>query len=549
MGTTPPAPEPNRQEPPSVSGSPLGRAALVAIGLVALAVTLTGCGGPKMDKAAADSTAPKGQSVTVAPAVSGTISKTVDVTGKLIALQDVTVGSRMAGKVASVNVREGDRVQAGQIVAAMDVEDYRPQKDSMQANLEAALTRQAQAEGLAEQAANQVKQAETNLELTDRGTQAGLEVARAALASAQQSLSAVRQGARAQEREQAEQQVRAARANLTKAVADLKRMEALASDQAVSASQVDQARAAHDGAEAAYRAASEALSLVKEGARKEDVRRAELAVDQAKEGLKKAEADRDMVALRRTDVANAEVGLRSARSGVEAAIMAVRQSRAAVALATNNLSGAYVRSPISGFVAARLAEPGQQVGSGAPIIRIVAPGSVYLEASLSETLYADISVGLPVDVTVDAVPGLKLKGRVTRIMPVASSAARSFTLRVDFPSDPRLRPEMFARGAVVVGEHRSATLVNKDAVMFGAGDDGGTVLVVGPDSRAVLRKVSIGYSDPRNVEVLSGLKPGDPVIVAGQTALQDGDPVTVTNPEAIGLPGGGGTPALRSGPR
>jgi RND family efflux transporter MFP subunit len=524
--STPTARQPHR--PREAGGVPAALAIAVAV------AALAGCGAPKAAPKAPDAGAPAGQAVTVASATTGSISESLDVTGRLVALQDVTVGARMAGKVESVNVREGDRIQMGQIVAVMDLADFRAQTDSAKAHLESSLTQQKQVEGLAEQAANQLRQAETNLDLTDRGTQAGLEVARAALASAQQSLAVVRQGARTQERQQAEQQVRAARANLTKAASDLKRMEELAADQAVSASQLDQARAAHEASEAAYRTASEALSLIQEGARKEDVRRAELAVDQAKEGLKKAEADREMVAVRKADVANARVALRSAQSGVEAAVMSVRQARAAVALAANNLGGAHVRSPIAGYVAARLAEPGQQVGSGAPMLRIVAPGSVYFEASLSETQYAEVRLGQAVTITVDAVPGLKLQGRVTRILPVASAAARSFTVRVDFGGDPRLRPEMFARGVIVLGTRPQATLVDKDAVLFGAEDDGGVLFVVGASSKAEQRKVKIGYTDTLRVEVLSGVSPGDRVIVAGQNALQDGDAVSVTDAAASG---------------
>ncbi|NLI01268.1 MAG: efflux RND transporter periplasmic adaptor subunit [Chthonomonadales bacterium] len=506
------------------------RLALAAV--MALAVSVSGCGRrPQMAEPA--SAEPAGVPVTVEPARSGTIVQSVEVTGSLVALQDVTVGARLAGKVGAVHLRAGDPVQSGQIVAMMDVSDYRAQLASAQASLESALTRQGQADALAEQATNQVKQAETNLTLTDRSTRAGLEVAKAALASAEQALAVIRQGARAQEREQAEQQVRAARANLNKAAADLKRMESLANEQAISASQLDQVRTAYEAAEASYRSAQETLSLVKEGARREDIRRAELAVDQAREGLKKAEADREMVELRKADVANARAGLRSAKAGVEAAVQAVRQARAAVTLANNNMQGAYVRSPISGYVAARMAEPGQQVGAGAPILRIVSPESVYFQATLSETQYQEVRPGQRVNVTIDALPDLKLTGRVTRILPVASAAARSFTLRVDFDRhDPRLRPEMFARGSVVTGVHSDAVLINKDAVVFDASNGSASVFVVGDASKATRRKVRLGYINSHTAEVLSGLKAGESVVIVGQSGLQDGDVVAVKQASA-----------------
>jgi multidrug efflux pump subunit AcrA (membrane-fusion protein) len=93
---------------------------------------------------------------------------------------------------------------------------------------------------------------------------------------------------------------------------------------------------------------------------------------------------------------------------------------------------------------------------------------------------------------------------------------------------------MFARGVIVLGTRPQATLVDKDAVLFGAEDDGGVLFVVGASSKAEQRKVKIGYTDTLRVEVLSGVSPGDRVIVAGQNALQDGDAVSVTDAAASG---------------
>jgi len=460
----------------------------------------------------------------------------VEVTGSLVPLKDVMVGARLAGKVHSVHVREGDPVAVGQIVAVMDTADFQSQVDAAKANVTAGQTRQRQAEALAEQARNQLAQAEMNLDLTDKSTAAALSAAKAALGVAEASLAVVRNGARPQEREQAEQQVRAAKANVEKLKADLARMQELLNDQAISPSQFDQTRAAHEAAEASYRSALEARSLIREGARAEDVRRAELALQQAQDGLSKAQADRALVEVRRTDVANARVAAASARAGVEAAVQATRQARASLALAENALTNAYVRSPVSGYVATRIAEPGQQVGGGAALVRIVAPGSVYFQASVPESQYADVGVGQPVDVTVDALSGESFRGRVSRVFPVASAATRSFTLRVDFQGDGRLRPQMFARGRIVVGTHSRATVVPKDAVIFRRGDgatthaDAGSeavVFVIGPGDKAAERRVTVGYSDPTYVEILSGVRPGERVVTAGNNALQDGDPVSV----------------------
>lgn len=502
------------------------RPQFLLIAVLAPALIVSGCSRPKARGPETPQVA-AGTAVSVVPAQVRDITKTLSVTGSLVPLNDVVVAPRAGGTLMAVHVREGDSVQAGQVVAVMDLTDYRAQLDSARAALEAAQTREKQARLVAEQARNQLGQAELNLEVTETSTAAGLAVARASLASAEQALAVIRQGARPQEREQAEQQVRAAKANLDKLASDLKRMRELHRDQAISTSQLEQVQAAYDAAEAQYKSALESLSLIREGARKEDIRRAELAVEQAQEGLRKAEADRRLVDVRKRDVATARAAVQSAEEGVAAAAQATRQAKAAVQMAQHALDTAIIRSPLTGYVAARLAEPGQQLGGGTPVLRIVAPGSVYFQASVSESEYADVAVGQQVEVTVDALPGETFAGKVTKIFPMASPAARSFPVRIDFRRDDRLRPQMFARGKIIVGTHKNAVVVPKDAVLFGETDGDARVFVVSADNKAQERAVRLGFVNADVVEIVAGVRQGEKVVTAGQNTLRDGDRVVV----------------------
>src|SRR5579871_3533199 len=118
--------------------------------LVALALT-AGCRG-KTDNtvnvqtaktSATPSDTGSAAAVSVQPARTGDITQTVDVTGSLVALQDVVVGAKQAGKIASVYLREGDPVRAGQVVAAMDTIDLSAQLQQQQANLQSAIAKEA----------------------------------------------------------------------------------------------------------------------------------------------------------------------------------------------------------------------------------------------------------------------------------------------------------------------------------------------------------------------------------------------------------------------
>lgn len=505
--------------------SAFGSRRWLALGLAASALgLLSGCRGGS--KAPAPSATPASAQnaatlVTVAPAHIGSISDVAQVTGALNSLNDVVVGVKLAGKIVAVYAREADIVRAGQIVAQQDPADLQAQLDQARANLESARTKLAQARAA-------YQSAETNVTLTDAQTRSAVRQAQAGLDVARQQSLVVQRGARTQERQQAVDTLNSAkadrdsaRANRDKARADLKRYQDLYRQQAVAAQQLDQAQAAANSAEAALSAAEarvgnaqQAVSLIQEGSRPEDIRRSQASVEQANQGLITAQANRDQLALRRAD-------LETARAGIAAAQAGVAQSQAAVRLAEQGLNDAAIRSPITGVVAERKVEPGMQLGAGKDVMRIVDLKSVYFDAQLSESQYAGVSSGQVVDVTIDALPGRTFQGTVSKIFPVASSTARSFTVRIKLNNEGNaLRPQMFARGQIVLATHRNAVLVPREAVLDSVGSQGRVFLAV--NNKAVERKVKLGYQTIKDQEITSGVKAGDLVVVVGQSQLQNG---------------------------
>ncbi|HZP82489.1 MAG TPA: efflux RND transporter periplasmic adaptor subunit [Chthonomonadaceae bacterium] len=506
------------------------RPLLPALALSALAVgglALAGCrrGG---ETAATQATPAAAQTqatqVSVTPARRATISDTAEVTGALSALQDVTVGVKAAGKVVAVYAREGDLVRAGQVVAQQDTADFQAQLEQQRATLNQQRANLATAQSKLEQAKVAYQNAQTTLKWTDDQTKSAVRQAQAALVSAQEQAAVVKQGARPQERQQAEENVAAAKANRDKARSDLKRYQDLYRQQAVSAQQLDQAQSVADSAEAQYNSAVQALSLIQEGSRPEDIRRAQAAVEQARQALVAAQSNRDQVNLRRADVETARVGILSAQAAVQQAQASVRQAEASVRLAAQQLADTAVRSPITGVVAERKAEPGMQLGAGKDVMRIVALDSIYFDAQLSETQYAEVRMGMPVAVTVDALPGRTFQGSVTKIYPVASTQSRSFRVRIGLKNEGNvLRPQMFARGQIVLATHPNAVIVPRDAVLDNNGKTGRLFVV--ENSTAKERKVTLGFSNLRVLEITSGLKEGEEVVTVGQAQIQDGDRV------------------------
>lgn len=474
-------------------------------------LALTGCSHSKTPGTASGTAAPAADKtpvlVQVTQAHVGPIEKTTYVTGVLTALNNVTVGAKSPGKLVAVYFREGDSVHAGQVVAQLDTADLQAQLDQQHANLNAAIAR-------LDQAREQYHSALTSLQLTRQQTQHAIAQAQAALNQAKEQAKIVEEGARSQDREQARQKMLAAKAAYNQARSDLQRYENLYRQNAISAQQLDQAQTAADQAQANYISAQQAYDEIMAGNRPEEIKSAQYNVQQAEQALQTAIVNKEQVKLRQEDVKNALAAIQTAKAEVS-------QAQAAVRYAQQQLEDTTIVSPISGVVAARLAEPGEQVAAGKSILQIVSLDNIYYDAQLPEGQFERVRVGQPVQVTVDALLGKTFWGRIAKIFPVASSQARSFTVRIALPNASHLlRPQMFARGTIVLDVHPRAILVPYLSVINSNGEVG-TVFVV-QNNVAHQRKVRLGFITPTQIEILDGISAGEKVVSQGQLQLQDG---------------------------
>ena len=440
-----------------------------------------------------------GISVRVGYAHRGSMASTIEVSGDIKALKTAQLSAKTQGRVTAVPYREGDSVGAGTVVVRQDTSDL------------AAQVRQAQAGLLAAKA--RLSQATTSEGVTDTQTEASIAQAQAALDTANANLRMIKSGARSQERAQAENAVASAEANFKNAKINLDRMRGLYSQGALSKQQMDLVQMQYDIASSQYDSAKQQLSLVKEGARPEEIEAVQKSVAQAEEGLRIAKSNRSQKALRQEDVKAAKAG--------------VAQADAALAYANQQLANAYVRSPIAGTVSKRLTEPGQMANSGSPLIEVVALNTLYFEAQVSEMDVDRVKVGQPVEVTVDALPGRKFQGSVQKILPTADEKSRQFTIRIAVANRAGdLRPGMFARGSVEVARHRNTVIIPKDALMT---NDGGLLVYLVVGSAAKLQPVTTGFENREHVEVISGVSDGDELVTVGQDKLSDGVKVHVAD--------------------
>jgi RND family efflux transporter MFP subunit len=441
----------------------------------------------------------EGINVRTSFARTGDMASVIEVSGDIKALKSTVLSAKIGGRIVSVPYREGDYVCAGTVVVQQDTSDLNDQ------------VRQAEAALLAAKA--RLSQAITTASLSDTQTEAQISQAKAALEAARANYELIRKGARSQEIATAENAVASAKANYENAKTNLERMRALFAEGALSKQQLDLAQMQYDVAHAQYESAKQQLSLIKAGAREEQIEAAEKQVKQAEEALRIAKANRAQKALRHEDI--------------KAAKAAVAQAEAALAFARQQVINASITTPISGTISKRMAEPGQMATPGVPLIEVVALNTVYFEAEVSEIEIAKVKVGQPVTVTVDALPGKKFHGKVFKILPTADTQSRHFAVRIAIPnSKGEIKPGMFARGSIEIARHKNTVIIPKDALIVNG--EGRAVYVV-VNSTAKFKPITTGFESREEIEVLSGIKPNDEIVIVGQDKLSDGVKVNVVN--------------------
>lgn len=503
--------------------------------------------------------------VEVAPVTVGRMDRTLAITGDIKVDEEVEIASKISGRVRFVAAKAGDRVTRGQVLAALEETDLRAQVQIAQATLRSARARLAQlraGEGMRfsqtntrieqaraslEAAKVRVSQLEIQAQITETQTSAQVQEAEAALAASSQRLSMMREGMRKQEKAQSQLAVTQAKANYDNAKGYSDRRRQLFQSGAVSKEMVEEAERQLKVAEAQYQSAQEQANLVQEGFRSQEVRMAEEEVRRSEETVRQAKANVSSNKIRKEDIASAKIQVKQAevdvknalagnadirvtREEIHAAEASVQQAEGAVALAREQLGNARIVSPVNAVVVSRTVNVGEIATPGMPMMRIVAVDTAYFEGNVPEIDVSELTPGFPVDVTIDSSPGKVFRGTLRKIIPLASTANRSFRVRISVPlgssrgGGELVKPGSFARGQVILSSNPKARIVPKIALLKRDGKD---VLYVVRQGLAQERTVTTGVIAGEKVEAKSGVEAGDQVVTSGADALQDGSKVKV----------------------
>jgi RND family efflux transporter MFP subunit len=231
--------------------------------------------------------------------------------------------------------------------------------------------------------------------------------------------------------------------------------------------------------------------------------------------------------------------LDSAKARADRAVAGVANAKAVIAVAEANARNAQVavdytliRAPFDGVIVSKNANVGDMVtpfssavDSKGAVVSMADMSTLEVEADVSESSLAKIKVGQPCEITLDALPDTRFRGRISRMVPTVDRAKATVMTKVRFDAiDPRILPEMSAKVSflsqeVTAEQQKALVAVHPDALAVG---ESGAVLFVIRDGRV------------NEVRVVRGDKVGDLVAITGD--VRTGEKV-VLKPSADLKPG------------
>ncbi len=204
--------------------------------------------------------------------------------------------------------------------------------------------------------------------------------------------------------------------------------------------------------------------------------------------------------------------LASARAQMEAA-------KAHYEGAMAQLSYSEVRSPIQGVVADRPLYLGEMASSGSALFTIVDISKVIARATVPVNEAASMAVGQ--SATISGAGGM-IEGKVIVVSPAVNPSTTTVEVWVEAQNPgERFKPGETAQVSINTGEVKNAVVVPVSALLSSS-EGGEEVMVAGADDRAHERKVETGIRQGDQVQIVSGLKAGEQVIVNGALGLEDG---------------------------
>ncbi|MBP1308021.1 RND family efflux transporter MFP subunit [Paenibacillus sp. 1182] len=443
------------------------KSALIATTLL-LSVALAGCGGGEAP--AAPTTAQQAIPVQVAKVAKGSINDSTGIIGSFAPKETAQVSPKISGKIQSINLTVGQKVNKGDTLFTIDQKDLQDSIKQSQESYQVALANLKQAES---GAAQSVQQAESSVD-------------QAKSALVQQDNTII----------QAQTSLVDAQSSVRDAQNTLNRNQQLFSAGALSQSELEQSQIAH--------------------------RRALTAVENAQITLHNAQTSKQSA---QTTYSNAQKSLRLAqqKTGIDVARASVNQAKSSLDTARSQLVDTVVKAPISGTISVVTGTQGQMVSAQSAVATIANTNPIIAKVNVSESELLKMQVGSSVTVGVDSL-NKRIEAKVSAVNPVMDNDLKAYPVEVSVPNGSGELKSGMVVTVYMKSEAPKNILVSQDAITEQAGKKYAYV-VEGTVAKRV--EVQTGQESAKQVEVTKGLAEGQNVVVKGVSLLTDGAKINV----------------------
>jgi membrane fusion protein (multidrug efflux system) len=237
----------------------------------------------------------------------------------------------------------------------------------------------------------------------------------------------------------------------------------------------------------------------------------------------RAEAERDLARQQLERVRRLRADNAASPADLERVEAAARSAEAALAVLQLQIERTTVRAPFAGSVGQRFVSMGDYVTPATPLLTLQTTDPQRAVIEVPERYAADLRRGQEVEFTVAAYPDRTFRAEVGFIDPVVQSESRTILIKAMAPNpDQALKTGMFIEARLAVTTRSGAIVVPEDAVQPLRTAN---VIWAVVDGKASRRVVQLGTRSEGVVEVLSGIEPGEQVVVGGLERMAEGMPV------------------------
>jgi len=191
-----------------------------------------------------------------------------------------------------------------------------------------------------------------------------------------------------------------------------------------------------------------------------------------------------------------------------------------------------VAAPWDGIISKVMVSDGNYVVPRTVMVEIFDPRSLVIRSAVPEAQSQELRLGMDVAVKLDAYEGRTFRGKISRIYPELDRRMRTRTTEVEVVDSVDLVPGMFTRLSLILKSEKDTIAVPSEAVIVTP--KGSRVAYVVEDGKALQRKIKTGIEGGGKVQIVSGIKPGDNIVVAGNEKLKDGMEIRLAGAEKKG---------------